>query len=215
MGTCVPHQILGDRGYMKNKQSSIESISLITGGACPINTDGENPTDLSAFRSLRDFSWTGLQSSQEFDALSRALKNSSKHLKKLRLDFVNWSEEDLDEYDDSGSFFASQVLKLSAGQFEIMFPALETLSLSAVSLENAGKELVYALNFSRLSSLTLRHCPGSEEFLNAVIDLGQTIRLSLLEVACGPSDNDVDMCGTLSTFLKAFPRPQGPLHHSP
>jgi hypothetical protein len=87
--------------------------------------------------------------------LSYALKNSLKHLKKLRLDFVNWLEEDLDEYDDSRSFFASQVLKLSAGQFEIMFPALETLSLSAVSLENAGKELVYALNFSRLSSLTL------------------------------------------------------------
>ena len=85
-----------------------------------------------------------------------------------------------------------------------MFPALGSLSLSAVSLENAGKELVYALNFSQLSSLTLRHCPRSEEFLNAVIDSGQTIQLSLLEVACDPSDNDVDMCGTLSTFLKAF-----------
>jgi hypothetical protein len=110
----------------------------------------------------------------------------------------------LDEDDDSRSFFASKVLKLLAGQFEIMFPALETLFLSAVLLENAGKELVYALNFSCLSSLTLRDCPGSEEFLNAVIDLGQTIRLSLLKVACGLSGNDFDMCGTLSTFLKAF-----------
>jgi len=204
MGTCVPRQILGEQGYLKNKQSSIQSISLITGGACPINTDEQNPIDLSPFCSLRDISWTGLRSSQEFDTLSRALKNNSKHLKKLRLDFVNWSEEDLDGYDDSGSSFASQVLRLSAHQYKMMFPALETLSLSAVSLENAGKKLAHALNFSRLSSLTLRHSPGSEEFLNAVIDSGQTIRLSLLEVACGPSDNDVNMCGTLSTFLKAF-----------
>ncbi|PVH67571.1 hypothetical protein DL98DRAFT_600354 [Cadophora sp. DSE1049] len=61
-----------------------------------------------------------------------------------------------------------------------MFPALETLSLSAISLENAEK--AYALNFSGLSSLKLRHCSGSEEFLTAVIDSGQTIRLSSLEV---------------------------------
>ena len=163
MGTCVPLQILGDRGYINSKQSSIETISLITGGECPINTDGENPINLSAFRSLRDISWTGLRSSEEFDALSRALKNNSEHLKELRLDLVNWPE-DWDE-DDSGNFFASQVLKLSADQFEIMFPALETLSLSAISIENAGKGLAYALNFSGLSSLTLRHCSGSEEFL--------------------------------------------------
>jgi hypothetical protein len=116
MGTCVPIQILGEQGYLKNKQSSIESISLITGGACPINTDEQNPIDLSTFRSLRDISWTGLVSLQEFDVLSCALNNNSKHLKKLQLNFVNWSEEDLDEYDDSGSFFASQVLKLSASQ---------------------------------------------------------------------------------------------------
>jgi hypothetical protein len=185
---------------MKSKQRSIESISLITGGACTINTDGENPIDLSAFYSLRDISWIGLQSSEEFDTLSRALKNNSEHLRELRLDFVNWTEEDWDE-DDSENLFASHILKLSAGQCEIMFPALEILSLSAISLENAARGVAYALNFSGLFSLTLRHCPGSEEFLTAVIDSGRTIRLSSLEVACGLSD-DVDMCGTLSTFLK-------------
>jgi hypothetical protein len=152
--------------------------------------------------------WTGLQSSEEFDALSRALKNNSEHLRELRLDFVNWSEEDSDDLDDSDdddseNFFASQVLKLSADQFEIMFPALETLSLSDISLENAEKGIAYAFNFSELSSLTLRHCSGSEEFLTAVIDSSQTIRLSSLEVVCGPSDHDIDMCGTLSMFLGA------------
>lgn len=86
----------------------------------------------------------------------------------------------------------------------MMFLALETLSLSAVFLENAGKELAHALNFSRLLSLTLRHCPGSEEFLNAVIDSGQAIRLSSREVACGPYDNDVGLYGAILMFLKAF-----------
>lgn len=142
--------------------------------------------------------------------LRRALKNNSKHLRKLRLDFVNWSEEDSEEdsdeyeYGDSGSFFTSQVLQLSAHQDKMMLPALETLSLSAVSLKNAGKKLAHALDFSRLSSLILPHCPGSEEFLNAVIDSGQTIRLSSLEVTCGLDDNDVALCGALLALLKSF-----------
>lgn len=131
MGTCIPLEILGDRGFITNKQTSIESISLITGGACPINTDGENTIDLSAFRSLRHISWTGLQSSEEFDALSRALKNNSERLRELRLDFVNWSEEESFDSDASQNFFASQVLKLSADQCGVMFPALETLSLES------------------------------------------------------------------------------------
>jgi len=204
MGTCVPLEILGERGYITNKQTSIESISLITGGACPINTDGKNTIDLSAFRSLRHISWTGLKSTEEFDTLSRALKNNSERLRELRLDFVNWSEEDSFDSDDSQNFFASQVLKLSADQCEIMFPALETLSLSGISLENAQKGIAYAFNFHELSSLTLHHCSGSEEFLTEVIGSGQTIRLSSLEVVWGPSDHDIDMCATLSSFLGAF-----------
>ncbi|KAH9204561.1 hypothetical protein DL95DRAFT_529207 [Leptodontidium sp. 2 PMI_412] len=204
MGTCVPLEILGERGYITNKQTSIESISLITGGACPINTDGENPINLSAFRSLRHISWTGLQSSKEFDALSRALKNNSEGLRELRLDFVNWSEEDSFDSDASQNFIASQVLKLSADQCGIMFPALEALSLSDISLENAQKGIAYAFNFHELSSLTLHHCSGSEEFLTEVIGSGQTIRLSSLEVVWGPSDHDIDMCATLSSFLGAF-----------
>ena len=52
----------------------------------------------------------------------------------------------------------------------MMFLALETLSLSGVSLENVRKKLVHAFNFSRLLSLILQHCPGSKEFLNTVID---------------------------------------------
>ncbi|KAH8650229.1 hypothetical protein BGZ60DRAFT_569554 [Tricladium varicosporioides] len=206
MGTCIPSQIMGELGCIQNKQSSVETISLITGGSCSINTASDNSIDLSLFYSLRDISWTGLRSLQEFGTLSCALKNNSKHLKKLRLDFVNWSEEDLDEdeYDNAGNFFAIQVLKLVAGPCEIMFPALATLSLSAVSLENMGKGLAHAFNLSRLSSLTLRHCPGSEEFLNAVIDSGQTIQLSSLEVACGLYDDDVALCAALSTLIKSF-----------
>ena len=68
---------------------------------------------------------------------------------------------------------------------------IETLSLSDISLENAEKGTAYAFNFPQLSSLTLRHCSGSEEFLTEVIGSSQTIRLSSLEVVWGPFDHDI------------------------
>jgi hypothetical protein len=71
-----------------------------------------------------------------------------------------------------------------------MFPALRTLALRSISLENAEKELALALNLTRLSSLTLRHCSGSEDFLNAAVASGQKICLSSLEVVYGVSDDE-------------------------
>jgi hypothetical protein len=48
---------------------------------------------------------------------------------------------------------------------------METLSLNAVLLENARKELVYTFNFSCLLSLILQNYPKSKEFLNTVINI--------------------------------------------
>jgi hypothetical protein len=82
MGICVPYQILGSAGYLKNRQSSIEAIALITAGGCAVNLDGEHPIDLSGFGSLRNISWTGL-SDEDFHNLGSALKNNALHLDSL------------------------------------------------------------------------------------------------------------------------------------
>lgn len=207
MGTCVPRRILGGGGYLNNKQKSIESISLVTGGSCPHhNLNDKHPIDLSPFRSLRDISWVGLWSPEEVSALSCVLKNNSEHLRELRLNVVSFVEEYFYGSDDHGfgNFFASQVLKLSADQFEMMFPALESLSLCNIPLIGAEKKLAYAFNFSKLSSLTLHYCSGFEEFLTAIVDSGRRIRLSSLEVVSSLSAGGFDSWEFLSRFLGAF-----------
>jgi len=171
--------------------------------------DGECPIDLSAFRSLRGISWINLRSVEDFEALGSVLQTNSAHLRELRLDFVYWTEADDSwftyrgrlEGHHSENFFAWEVLKLSAGEVVVKFPALETLLLSGVSFNSAAPEMFYAFNLSRLRSLTLRNCPGSDDFIKGAIELGQAIRLISLEVQAG---FDFDMLDALSTFLGAF-----------
>ena len=70
------------------------------------NLDGEDPIGLSGFSSLREISWTDLQSPGDFDALSSVLENNSARLEQLQLDLVNWS---LGDEDDFTNFFAREV----------------------------------------------------------------------------------------------------------
>jgi hypothetical protein len=169
--------------------------------------DGERPIDLSAFRSLRSISWINLRSAEDFEALGSVLQTNSAHLTELQLDFVYWAEAEDSWFVDWGrwseNFFARQVLKLSAGEIAVKFPALETLLLSEVSLVSAAPEMFYAFNLSRLRSLTLRNCPGSEDFLRGVVELGEAIRLVSLEVQAG-INHDFDIAGAISTLLGAF-----------
>lgn len=211
LGTCVPSEILGRSGYLDKKQSSIETLSLITGGACGENLDGECQVDLSAFRSLRGISWINLRSAEDFEALGGALQTNSAHLTELRLNFVDWTEADDSWFTDRGqwksdrseNFFARDVLKLSAGEAVVKFPALETLLLSEISFESAAPEMSYAFNLSRLRSLTLRNCPGSGDFLRGVVKSGQAIRLISLEVQAGIG-HGFDMPGAISKVLGTF-----------
>lgn len=69
MGTCVPPHILGPDGYFNLKQSDINDLELITAGNCPIHLQGNRPIDLEAFVHLRSFSWTGLWSRGDLNAL--------------------------------------------------------------------------------------------------------------------------------------------------
>jgi hypothetical protein len=75
--------IAGTAGYLNSRQNSIEALTLITDGGCHVILDSEDPIDLSGFSSLREISWTGLQSPGDFDALSSALENNTARLEQL------------------------------------------------------------------------------------------------------------------------------------
>jgi hypothetical protein len=124
----------------------------------------------------------------------------------LELDLIDWSlvSAALDIDEDEENFFAWNILKLPPGDMKRMFPALQVLSLSAVSFTSAAKEIANAFDFSSLRSLKLRFCPGWEDFLQQVSHSNQPIRLKSLEVQSSISDETDHAPDTISGFLGIF-----------
>ena len=211
MGHCVPIEILGPQGYFARKQDRIESIRLITDPSCDIDIASDFPVDLSAFQNLKSISWKGLRVKQDFASLGKAMQRNRQRLLELELDLFDWHEMiqslELDE-DDTGSHnsFVHGVLGLLPDGAKITFPALQVLSLSAVSLRYAGEHLARALDVSLLQSLKLRLCPGWEKFLDCLACLGHPITLKTLEVQSSEHVQDVGGDGEreLSAFVDTF-----------
>jgi hypothetical protein len=215
LGTCVPPEIIGPSGYLPLKQKSIESIRLVTDGACE-TLNFQTPIALPTFEHLKRLSWSGLRSEADFETLHDALQRISNQLVELELDLIDWhlvsadlgmdiNEDDSDISEDGwDNFFASNILELSSGSLKQMFPALQVLSLSAVSFKSAAKEIAHAFNFGSVRSLKLRFCPGWEDFLQHVSQSNQQIRLKSLEIQYTIYYEDLVIEDTISDFLRTF-----------
>jgi hypothetical protein len=215
LGTCIPKQILGRMGCLPLMQTSLEDITLVTWSGCHDENEDDSAVDLSKFHAIRRISWIG--SDNYTQALRVALETNSKHLTDLQLEYVNRpngdftqdddTDDDIDnnEDEDAGdqreyqrNFFAREALglKRSTATSEVIFPALTSLSLGFISLKNAEKALVHALNTSGLLHLTLRQCPGMEDFLRVITESGQTLKLLSLEYHSSLNE-ELDVCSTL------------------
>jgi len=164
LGVCVPRTILGSTAYLPEHQKRLESLSLITDGSCYYSRDAQNPLDLSQFHHLREISWTGLQSKEEFDALRECLGVNAHHLKSLSLHLGDWEMaafwfvdpwKFIEDGIDSNNFFASDIMGLQPNKPGLSFPSLQSLSLTHLSFTFAIYELSMAFNFSGLRKLKL------------------------------------------------------------
>jgi hypothetical protein len=185
------------------KQTSLESISLITGSGCYLEGKALSDVDLSTFHALKQISWIGLQSKSYIQALRGALDNNSNWLTHLRIEYVIQPEQDYNQrtqvllfdslesdqqqmnhrWPSNRNFFAHEILGLDRAVYtsEIMFPALISLSLGSIPLSHSEKALVSALGIGGLSHLSLRQCPFMNHFLKAILESGQSLSLSSLE----------------------------------
>ncbi|RSL48004.1 hypothetical protein CEP51_015698 [Fusarium floridanum] len=211
LGTCVPPEILGVNGVVPLRQSSLQSLSLITDPTCRDDHDAECEIDLSSFCKLQSLSWRG-PNSDNLDALTVALRSNSTHLRELELDFVNWPElreylgyfsDDEDDMDGikGTDYFAYAVLGLNKRSPRPLFPTIRVLFLSQVPLSAA---MAHAFNFDTLTSLTLRMCPNWDQFVGRVMELNHPIKLKKLEIQ--ESDDVTYECSedSILDFLDAF-----------
>ena len=175
----MPLELLGPQGYLNSQQnSSMREMGLITAGDCTLNLQGKNRISLSEFDSLRTFSWIGLRSSGDLDALKSVLRLNYGHLEKLNLDLVS-EFHDEDDY----SFHAGNILDLHTGNDNTIFPFLTELSLDSIPFEGSEAKLVRAFNMHKLSRLSLRQCTGWEELLSQAMEAGRLDSLVSLEVS--------------------------------
>jgi hypothetical protein len=198
---------LGPFGHLALKQNNIESIRLITDGACSWNLDDQCPIALSAFKHLKILSWRGLRSENDLEALIGALRQNSNQLIELELDLIRCGLANTSfgtEEDDPNNFFARDILELPPGGTKQVFSALQILSLSAVSFSSAEENIASAFDFSSLRSLKLRFCPGWENLLYHAAHSNQRIRLESLEIQSSLEDVVQDAGDVVADFLQAF-----------
>jgi hypothetical protein len=188
----------------------IQSLSLTTDSTCRDFSESGCDIDLSPFRQLRSLSWKAPHVGN-LDALSDAIRRNSPHLQKLELDFVNWDQlqetlgYDSDGEDENGAqaqnYFAEEVLGLNKRSPRPLLPAIRVLSLTQIPLVAS---IAYAISFDTLTSLTLRLCPGSEKFLERVLQHKLSIKLKTFEIQIPHTMPGIYCCVILARFLEAF-----------
>lgn len=220
LGSCVPPNILGPDGYLPHHQTNLESIALITDGACDMTMEGENIYDLTKFVNIRSFSWTGPQSKEDFDAIKDCLAANAEHLEALNLNLMNWSKADdfwhldhtrwSEEPTRRLNFFAEDILGLSLDADGrgggVCFPVLQKLLLGQVSFDSAISRLVNAFSIFRLKQLKLWNCPEMVGLLEHLTDARQDLELVSLEVACGYQYDDDNATWELEFAVPPFLR---------
>lgn len=173
-----------------------------------------NPLDLSQFVRMTKFSWTGVQSEQDFETLRTCLRVNALHLKTLKLDLIDWEQADelwsmdhsrfVGDGKRSKNFFATDIIGPEQNKPGLSFPSLESLSLSEVSFETAINELHSAFAFSALRTLKLWNCRGLWDLLAHAADSQQVIRLTSLEIVMGSHNRSMWENEQTSKFLRAF-----------
>ncbi|KAL9071326.1 MAG: hypothetical protein Q9161_004342 [Pseudevernia consocians] len=220
LGCCVPKEILGIDGYLQREQPEIESLSLNT--EPPADTDPlyfsssslQCPAslDLSVFKRLQNFSWTGLRMRPELESLRTILKANCEILRVLELDFIYWdavrrawTEQDPNLMLKDEDILNEYILPLSPVLMTSGFVALTNLSLTAVTLSSDPEATISAFDFGQLRSLRLHRCPHTPRLLCAIARAGLPIKLEVLDVVMEDTERTDDWeHSSLNAFLRSF-----------
>ncbi|KAJ4168683.1 hypothetical protein NW754_010606 [Fusarium falciforme] len=102
MGTCVPEEILAEKGILGRMHPTIQSLRLITDPECPRGAC--EPMRLPNFRQLKSLSWKGPNAAYLLE-LGRLIIKNSQHLQEVEIDLLDWERVDSINgyYDDSDS----------------------------------------------------------------------------------------------------------------
>ncbi|RSM07279.1 hypothetical protein CEP52_005328 [Fusarium oligoseptatum] len=224
MGTCVPEEIMAEKGILGRMHPTIQSLRLITDPECPRGAC--EPMRLPNFRQLKSLSWKGPNAAYLLELGRLTIKNSQS-LQEVEIDLLDWERvegingyyddsdsdgwgTDSDDYwidcsrngDKKAGFFAhiwSQHLKTTTPR--PIFNVLTKLSLSNLRV---GPGLIDEMNIGLLRSLTLRSCPRWTGFLEYAPKLNVPLKLKELEIEDHGDWPDPPRLSTVWGFLDSF-----------
>ncbi|CAD6584623.1 MAG: hypothetical protein ASARMPRED_001820 [Alectoria sarmentosa] len=206
LGSCMHKDILG---YLQREQPDIECILLNTGA--PTDSDTYPPLSLmlGSFRLLRNLSWTGVRNASELESLRVFLATNKDILETLELDFIHRDSVNHASLtglgDEDPGVFTTNILPLSPDAIINSFPALTTLSLSAVCLPVDLDGTVSAFDFGQLCALKVHRCKGTHLLLRAIVKAAQSLKLESLDLVMDDFAAKEDWGGSsLTAFLRSF-----------
>ena len=215
LGMCIPGHVLGREGYLTRKQTTIESLSLITAGIHEwyLGALAVEPVVLSNFPQLRKFSWKRLHTTEELDSLRDLFASNYRILEDLELDFISWSDVVIDGVGQPGSIldpdlpsFTDRIMPhYSTGKIKTL-RSLKRLALSAFEFEDTTRGITQAFNIPNLQVLKLHNCAGILTFLLTIVSAGLIMRLKSLEliIADVAVEHDGILESPLINFLQSF-----------
>lgn len=193
-------EILGDSGFLIQKQSKLEAIHLQTGFRCAIY--GNNVL-LSKFLCLKSISWHDVGYPSHMAELCLTLKLNACHLTYLHLGVTNVTFDSECSLQDR---FALAVLDMSDQDSGGLFHVLKHLSLYNMDLTLIHKSFPSLFNTVSLQSLKLRSCACWGKVLLAMHRSASKITLKTLLIQSDMEKEDEESAPALPSFLDSFER---------
>ena len=191
-------KILGDSGFLIQKQSKLEAIHLQTGFRCALY--GNNVL-LSKFLCLKSISWHDVGYPSHMAELCLTLKLNACHLTYLHVGVTNAIFDSECSLQDR---FALAVLDMSDQDSGGLFHVLKHLSLYNMDLTLIYKSFPSLFNTASLQSLKLRSCACWGKALLAIHRSASKITLKTLLIQSDMKKEDEENAPALPSFLDPF-----------
>lgn len=195
----MPSEILGNSGYLIQKQCKLKAIHLRTGSYCAA---GGSDILLSKFACLKSISWLDLCYERHVRELCLALKSNAFHLTQMDLGVTDVSGDEVTQ--SIQSMLANEILDMHDWRTSFRFPVLRYLSLYYMDLTPISHALSSIFNITSLLSLSLRLCKSWEYALLNFLNSGSRIALKTLTLETHMRRAEEDSVLAIPAFLNSF-----------
>ncbi|KAI9719938.1 MAG: hypothetical protein M1828_005976 [Chrysothrix sp. TS-e1954] len=183
VGMCLPSTVFGGGGSLDLQHSRIRHLCVVTDKAC--YTDDEPDPAILMHQKLKCLSLGGMQSKDLIPSIAKCTQAMVRFLENLTIDLSFWhtSETMLNRVlRRNPAQIVKLLLHMHKNLIATWFSNLEKLRLAFTSLQGLAPDLISAINFNKLRSLTLWNCADSLQLVQELASKRELLRLQKFEL---------------------------------